>query len=264
MVEGIRKKDLKNLFYEGPENFLISGKKKDNEACIDFLLKPLSEKDPDENQLVMIDTQDKFKKYENDPHLSMPIVTNIEDGIKTLEFLVSKMDRRYQTLSEHHAKDIAEYNRTTGISRKMPFVTVVVDDFEDLAALHKIKVEYSILKLVQKGIGTGFNLILSTQDQSRDKSWDVSRIFFYEDIQNRISSSKIESDESSENFKKLTENGKKLYQVVDPNLEAEPLLYEMSDFIFQNIQPLLMFEFGIGESRAERAAKMMNDIIRHG
>ena len=264
MIESICKKNLKHFFYEESENFLIFGKKKDNEVCIDFFLKALSEKNPDENQLVMIDTQDKFKKYENDPHLSMPVVTNAEEGVRTLDFLVSKMDRRYQTLSEHHAGDIAEYNRDPGTSCKMPFVTVIVNDFEDLAKSHKIKVEYSILKLVQKGIGTGFNLILSTQDQSRDKSWDVSRIFFYEDIQNRISSSKIESDESSENFKKLTENGKKLYQVVDPNLEAEPLLYEMSDFIFQNIQPLLMFEFGIGESRAERAAKMMNDIIRHG
>ena len=264
MIESICKKDLKHFFYEESGNFLISGKKKDNEVCIDFFLKALSEKNPDENQLVMIDTQDKFKKHENDPHLSMPVVTNIEEGVRTLDFLVSKMDRRYQTLSEHHAGDIAEYNRDPGTSCKMPFVTVIADDFKDLAEPHRIKVEYSILKLIQKGKDAGFNLILSTQDQSCDKSWNVSRIFFYEDIRNRMSSSKIGNDESSGNFKKLTENGKKVYQVVDLNLEEEPLLYEMSDFIFQNIQPLLMFEFGIGESRAERAVKMMNDIIRHG
>ena len=186
MIESICKKDLKHFFYEESGNFLISGKKKDNEVCIDFFLKALSEKNPDENQLVMIDTQDKFKKYENDPHLSMPVVTNIEEGVRTLDFLVSKMDRRYQTLSEHHARDIAEYNRDPGTSCKMPFVTVIVNDFEDLAKSHKIKVEYSILKLVQKGIGTGFNLILSTLILRRENEIEACVFPFLYEFENRV------------------------------------------------------------------------------
>ena len=163
MAHIIYKKDLKKIF-DKPKNFMISGKDEDNAACIETLVESFSEKAPDEVKFVLIDTRNTFKKYENDPHLFLPRITDAHEGLKTLELLVSEMEKRYQMLEKNHVSDIAEYNQEADTSSEMPFINIIVTNLDDIIALDDESAEISIASIAQRGKSCGIHVFVALRN----------------------------------------------------------------------------------------------------
>lgn len=159
----IYQKDLKKIFDE-PQNFLILGKEDDNQTRIEALLESISENAPDEVKFVLIDTRNTFKKYENDPHLFLPRITYAHEGVKTLELLVSEMEKRYQMLEKNHVSDIAEYNQEADPSSKMPFINIIVTNLDDIIALDDESAEISIASIAQRGKSCGIHVFVALRN----------------------------------------------------------------------------------------------------
>jgi S-DNA-T family DNA segregation ATPase FtsK/SpoIIIE len=67
---------------------------------------------PDEVRLVMIDPKMiELSGYEGIPHLIQKVVTDPDEALAVLNWGVGEMERRYELLLKHKARDIDTYNR---------------------------------------------------------------------------------------------------------------------------------------------------------
>src|SRR5206468_69711 len=90
-----------------------------------------------------------------------------------LRFCVKEMERRYQMLARHGARNIEAYNRL-GLDPsqveepRLPYIVLVVDELADLMALLPTEIEEPIGRLAQMARAVGIHLILATQRPSVD------------------------------------------------------------------------------------------------
>jgi DNA segregation ATPase FtsK/SpoIIIE, S-DNA-T family len=107
--------------------------------------------------------------YNDIPHLLTPVITDPKVTIQALRWATKEMDRRYDILSEHHARDIASYNSIIAKSDReelLPYVVIVIDELADLMATFPREVESSIIRLAQMARAVGIHLIVATQRPS--------------------------------------------------------------------------------------------------
>src|SRR5690606_32176512 len=115
-----------------------------------------------------------------------PVVTDMKKAPSVLNWLVDKMDERYELLAMAGVRHIASYNelgaeklreRLAGkmsedeideVPEKLPFVVVVIDELADLMMTAAKEVEGSITRLSQKSRAVGIHVILATQRPSVD------------------------------------------------------------------------------------------------
>jgi len=137
-------------------------------------------KKPDELKLVLVDPKMvEMSMFKNIPHLMCPVVTEMSKAAAILEWAVTKMDERYELLSEAQVRDIASYNELgeaelkermdpsgeeewARIPKKMPYMVFIIDELADLMMTNK-EVEASIVRIAQKARAVGIHLILATQ-----------------------------------------------------------------------------------------------------
>src|SRR5439155_566818 len=105
--------------------------------------------------------------------LRMPVVTDPKKAAQALRFCVKEMERRYQMLGRHGARNIEGYNRlaldaSQTEEPKLPYLVVVVDELADLMALLPTEIEEPIQRLAQMARAVGIHLILATQRPSVD------------------------------------------------------------------------------------------------
>lgn len=81
-------------------------------------------------------------------HLTFPIVSDPDETLVRLRFLVSEMERRDRELIEH------------------PRVIVVIDELADLLQMCGAELEALLTRLVQRGRSAGFSLVACTQKPS--------------------------------------------------------------------------------------------------
>jgi len=131
---------------------------------------------PDEVRLVMIDPKMiELSGYEGIPHLIQKVVTDPDEALAVLNWGVGEMERRYELLLKHKARDIDTYNRKIKeILEKgedpedppLPCIVMVVDEFADLIMSAGRDIELPIARLAQKARAIGIHLILATQRPS--------------------------------------------------------------------------------------------------
>ena len=81
-------------------------------------------------KLVLIDPkQVELSMFENDPHLHMPIVTDIETAMHTLDDMVKTMEKRYTKLRKAGFRNIDDY---IAAGNRMSKIVIVIDEFADL------------------------------------------------------------------------------------------------------------------------------------
>ncbi len=112
------------------------------------------------------------------PDLDETVITKPSNAISMLNSLVLEMERRYDLLSQIHARNIVEYNHkvqkmkeTSGHSGKfseLPYIVVVIDELADLMMVAAKEVETPIARLAQKARAVGIHLIVATQRPSVD------------------------------------------------------------------------------------------------
>lgn len=127
-----------------------------------------------ELRFIMIDPKMlELTPYNGIPHLRMPVVTDPKKAAQALRFCVKEMERRYQLLARHGARNIEAFNRlhldpATHEEPRLPYLVVVVDELADLMALLPTEIEEPIGRLAQMARAVGIHLILATQRPSVD------------------------------------------------------------------------------------------------
>ena len=127
---------------------------------------------PDEVKFLMIDPKKvEFSKYENIPHLLVPVVTDARKASGALGWAVSEMLKRYQAFSDTGVRDIAGYNKFVKKHpdmEPMPKIVICIDELADLMMAAPKEVEDSICRLAQMARAAGMHLVIATQRPSVD------------------------------------------------------------------------------------------------
>lgn len=127
---------------------------------------------PDEVKFLMIDPKKvEFSKYENIPHLLVPVVTDPRKASGALGWAVSEMLKRYQSFSDTGVRDIEGYNKFVAKHKDMepmPKIVICIDELADLMMAAPKEVEDSICRLAQMARAAGMHLVIATQRPSVD------------------------------------------------------------------------------------------------
>ncbi len=133
---------------------------------------------PDQVKLIMIDPKRiELSLYDGIPHLITPVVTDVKKATNALFWAVREMERRYQLLSEHKARNITQYNQKMEKSKpdadgvlpdKLPLIVIIIDELADLMMVASRDVEVALTRLAQMARASGIHLILATQRPSVD------------------------------------------------------------------------------------------------
>ena len=127
---------------------------------------------PDEVKFLMIDPKKvEFSKYENIPHLLVPVVTDPRKASGALGWAVSEMLKRYQSFSDTGVRDIEGYNKFVKKHpdmEPMPKIVICIDELADLMMAAPKEVEDSICRLAQMARAAGMHLVIATQRPSVD------------------------------------------------------------------------------------------------
>ncbi|MCG2634610.1 MAG: hypothetical protein J4A00_06785 [Gammaproteobacteria bacterium] len=162
-----------------------------------MILSLLYKAGPEDVRLIMIDPKMlELSVYAGIPHLLAPVVTDMSDAGRALNWCVAEMDRRYRLMSALGVRNLAGFNRKVKEAAAsgepisdpfqpvenldpenpeppltlstLPHIVVVVDELADMMMLVGKKVEQLIARLAQKARASGIHLILATQRPSVD------------------------------------------------------------------------------------------------
>ena len=127
---------------------------------------------PDDVKLIMVDPKMvELGIYNGIPHLLIPVVTDPKKAAGSLQWAVTEMMRRYDTMRCAGVRDLEGYNELMlqqDPSKKLPRVVVIIDELADLMLVAAKEVEESICRIAQMGRAAGVHLIIATQRPSAD------------------------------------------------------------------------------------------------
>jgi len=105
----------------------------------------------DECQFVIVDLKGiDFNGYSKKKNMVVPVITECEEVFKIFDKISEIIDYRENIL---HGKK----------QEKMPKIVIIIDEFADLVAVNKKRIEQFIQLIAQKGRRVGIHLIISTQ-----------------------------------------------------------------------------------------------------
>ncbi len=146
-------------------------------VCINAIVTGLlMQHGPDELQMVMIDPKMvELPGYNGIPHLIGKVITDMDQVMGALTWLMLQMDDRYRLFREAGVRNIAGYNELVaqqsqdkGELKPLPYIVLVVDELADLMMTAAEDVERQLCRLAQMARATGIHLLLATQRPSTD------------------------------------------------------------------------------------------------
>lgn len=179
-------------------------------VCVNSIITALLYKlSPDQLKFVMIDPKMvELAVYNTIPHMLSPVVTNVRKAPRTLNWVVSEMENRYQLFAKCGVRNIASFNSraisdgdrdqleqvdsNNVMPARIPYIIVVIDELADLMLCAQDKVEASITRLAQLSRAVGIHLILATQRPSVDVITGVIKANFPARISFKVAS-KVDS-----------------------------------------------------------------------
>jgi S-DNA-T family DNA segregation ATPase FtsK/SpoIIIE len=151
-------------------------------VCLNaIILSVLMTQRPDRVKLILIDPKMvELNQFKDVPHLMCPIVTDMIQGEKILEWAVTKMDERYELLAEARVRNIRGYNELgaeelydrlkpaseeekSRIPVFLPYIVILMDELADLMMTSAKEVEHHLSRLAQKSRAVGVHIIVATQ-----------------------------------------------------------------------------------------------------
>lgn len=130
---------------------------------------------PESLQFVMVDPKMvELPGYNGIPHLVGKVITDTDQVMGMLTWLLLQMDDRYRTFKEVGVRNIAAYNakvrkqRGKNAPQPLPYMVLVVDELADLMMTAADDIERQLCRLAQMARATGIHLILATQRPSAD------------------------------------------------------------------------------------------------
>lgn len=136
-------------------------------VCLNaIIISLLYQNQPDELKLILVDPkQVEMVQYNNIPHLSCPVITDVKKTINALRWSVKEMEERFSILARAGKRNIQAYNAAKP-QEKMPYLVIVIDELADLMAIAAAEIEQAVIRLAQKSRAVGIHLILATQRPS--------------------------------------------------------------------------------------------------
>ena len=127
---------------------------------------------PESLRFVMVDPKMvELPGYNGIPHLLGKVITDMDQVMGALTWLLLQMDDRYQLFRTAGVRNIDAYNALARRRKNMetlPYIVLIVDELADLMMTAADDVERQITRLAQLARATGVHLILATQRPSTD------------------------------------------------------------------------------------------------
>lgn len=206
--------------------------------------------------------------YNDIPHLLTPVITDPKKTVQALRWATKEMDRRYDLLSQHHARDLVSYNAQMAKDEGdlLPYIVIMVDELADLMAMFPREVEASVIRLAQMARAIGIHLIVATQRPSVEvitgliKANITSRIAFQ--VASQIDSRTVLDMAGAE---KLLGNGDMLFLAGDTSkprriqgaFVSEQEVKRVVGFLREDASP--EYDEGIFEQKSEDNEGASND-----
>ncbi|MBQ8840768.1 MAG: hypothetical protein IJ004_05575 [Clostridia bacterium] len=188
-------------------------------VCINSLLVSLLYKaTPDDVRMILIDPKRvELSNYNGIPHLLVPVVCEPKKSLGALQWAVTEMESRFETIEQAGVRNLHEFNEKVDNgypADKMSRVLIVIDELADLK-MAVPDIEGHITRLTQKARAAGIHIIIGTQRPSVDvitgliKSNIPSRIAFR--VPSQVDSRTILDEVGAE---KLVSRGDMLVKIV--------------------------------------------------
>jgi len=147
---------------------LIAGTTKSGKSvCLNTIIVSLIYRfSPRDLRFVLMDPKRiELSKYDEIPHLAMPIITEKDDFPQAITWVYDEMERRYAEFEHLGAEDFDEYNRLLSENKKpkAPYIVTIIDEFGDWFAGAEQDTEEKIQKIAAKARAAGIHVILATQ-----------------------------------------------------------------------------------------------------
>ncbi len=188
-------------------------------VCINSLLVSLLYRTtPDDVRLILIDPKKvELSNYNGVPHLLVPVVCESKKSLGALQWAVTEMENRFETIEAAGVRNLIEFNEKVDNgydADKMARIVIVIDELADLK-MTVPDIEGHITRLTQKARAAGIHIIIGTQRPSVDvitgliKSNIPSRISFR--VPSQVDSRTILDEVGAE---KLVSRGDMLVKIV--------------------------------------------------
>ncbi len=151
-----------------------------------MLLSLLLRHGPADLRFILIDPKFvELTPFNDIPHLLQPVVTDMMQATRVLDWVVEEMDRRYQLLAKVGARNLKSYNAHVEKQQrssppepisneedggepleKLPYLVVVIDEVADLMMVAGKSFPQLLMRLAQKSRAAGIHAIIATQRPS--------------------------------------------------------------------------------------------------
>lgn len=133
----------------------------------------ISRYSPEEVRFVMIDPKVmELQGYNNIPHMLAPVIHNVNDVIRALDWLVNEMKNRFQKFEEQNVINIGRFNKKIKngeiAGESLPIIVCIIDELADLMMINPRRIEILLVRLAQLGKSAGIHLIVATNHPARD------------------------------------------------------------------------------------------------
>ncbi len=126
---------------------------------------------PYEIRFVLIDPKRvELTGFGGIPHLIGPVITDVDDVLRALTWVMLQMDERYRHFSQAKVRDLTGYNTWARHHHRstLPYIVVIIDELADIMLATKGEVEHMLTRLAQMARATGIHLVVATQRPSVD------------------------------------------------------------------------------------------------
>lgn len=136
-------------------------------------------------RLILIDPKIvELAPFNGIPHLHQPVVTDMSQATRVLDWVVEEMERRYELLAQVGARNLWSYNAHVEKRRhvspdapssneedaapleKLPYIVLVIDEVADLMMVAGKSLPNLLMRLAQKSRASGIHVIIATQRPS--------------------------------------------------------------------------------------------------
>ena len=156
-----------------PHALIAGATQSGKSVCMNTILVSLLTKNSPENlKLILVDPKKvELTFYENLPHLATPVIDDPMEAAEALKWACAEMDRRYDILARNRVRKISDYlekRQQYPSLEPMPYIVIIVDEFNDLVMCGGQEVNDCIVRLAQKARAAGMHVILATQRPTVD------------------------------------------------------------------------------------------------
>ena len=137
-----------------------------------ILVSLLVKNSPEDLKLILVDPKRVELAFYNDiPHLATPVIDDAVIATEALKWSVAEMERRYDVLARNRVRNIGDYRKKRAdnpMMENLPYIVIIVDEFNDLVMQCGAEANDCIIRLAQKARACGIHVILATQRPTVD------------------------------------------------------------------------------------------------